>query len=616
MLLLYVSGVQASVYDWPEDKSQLLKDTNQNPSLVIENVKAILAESSLSSREESHYRYILSDAYYAAFLGPESLAEAEVALALALQVDDVLLQQICRLKLARAYDLVTDPAPGLQHAREALVWAKQNNNPDIQIEALVAQGSIHLTLGHFTDALDSFITAYHVAQSEDEQNIAIRAPYIATFIGLVYEALEKHELSVPYFTEAVDYYRAAGNKVELSNSLYGLGFAYGKLGQLGRAMDLLNESMAISVELDDKQGAAYTTQALVDVLFASSDEHSADQLNQLMPLLDEAISTFAESGNIYMQTHSLLIQARWYARNTLVDEAFNVISQAETLALENNITLEIAKIQSLKAQLYAAKGDYKAAYETMATVWEEEGKRHEEADDEKFRELRAGFELDQKEYENRLLAETNARQTAELAVNKRDQTIIALVIAVLAVLFLAIAAMYISVRRQHRQLEKLAQTDELTGLYNRRQTLKLLDREKKLAVRQNQPLSVAIADLDDFKYVNDTFGHQVGDEVLKHVGDLIRQRFRNTDIIGRIGGEEFLFVFPAASCEEVAASLRQFMDACKVLPASLENYPDIKVGFSMGLVDARDTESVTNTLAKADKLMYQAKANGKDQVVS
>lgn len=615
LLLLSPWGVARNI-DWPEDKTKLLQDINQNPLLVIEKVNTVLGESSLSPLEASHYHYILSDAYYALFLGPESLAEAEQALALALESGDVILQQYCRLKLARAYDLVTDPAPGLRYAQEALTWAKQNDSAEVHIEALVARGSIYLSMANFTAALDSFISAYHVAQNVDKQNNTTRAPYIASFIGLVYEAQERHELSVPYFSEAVDYYRAAGNKVELSNSLYGLGFAYGKLGQLGKAMDLLNESMAISVDLDDRQGVAYTTQALVDVLFAGSDEHSADQLSQLMPLLDEAITTFAESGNINMQSHSLLIQAKWYARNALIDDAFEVVTQAESLALNHAITAEMVKIQTLKAQLYAAKSNYKAAYETMAIAWDEEGKRHELADDEKFRELRAGFELDQKEYENRLLAETNARQTAELAVNKRDQTIVALVIAVLVVLFLAIASMYISIRRQHRQLEKLAQTDELTGLYNRRQTLKLLDREKKLAVRQNQPLSVAIADLDDFKYVNDTFGHQVGDKVLKYVGDLIRQRFRNTDIIGRIGGEEFLFVFPAASCEEVIVSLHQFMDACKVLPASLENYPDIQVSFSMGLVDARDNDSVTYTLARADKLMYQAKANGKDQVVS
>ena len=80
-------------------------------------------------------------------------------------------------------------------------------------------------------------------------------------------------------------------------------------------------------------------------------------------------------------------------------------------------------------------------------------------------------------------------------------------------------------------------------------------------------------------------------------------------------GSESQFVFPAAACEEVEVALRKFMDECKVLPAALSTYPDIRVTFSIGLVDAKDQESVTHTLARADNLMYQAKANGKDQVV-
>ena len=165
------------------------------------------------------------------------------------------------------------------------------------------------------------------------------------------------------------------------------------------------------------------------------------------------------------------------------------------------------------------------------------------------------------------------------------------------------------------QLIRMATRDELTGLLNRRSGYVAFDQQLQLALREQQALSIALFDLDAFKMINDTYGHQVGDEVLRHVGERIKRDFRNTDIIGRIGGEEFLFVFPAAACEEVAVALRQFMDECKVLPAALAAYPDIKVAFSMGLVDAKDQESVTHTLARADNLMYQAKASGKDQVV-
>ena len=615
MLTFFIVSSNASAIDWPEDKATLLDEINHHPTQVISTIETRLKNASVSVHEQAQFHYILSDAYYALFLGEEALTAAKEALRLARKTEDSELVQACNIKVARAYDTMTDPSPGIDYAQQALSWATENESPSIQIDALIALGSINLTTVNLVEALDYFTQAYGIAQQQQKSGMDAVAPHIASFIALVYEAQENSRSAIPYFKESADYYRQTDNQVELSNSLYGLGLAYGKLRQIDKAVDYFNESMAISVEIGDKQGEAYTTQALFDVLLSNNEEHSSEQLAQLMPLLDEAIETFRQSNNVHLLVGTLLIKAKWLERNASLKQALEIINQLETLIAEHAITLHKTTILSLKAKLFADMGDYSAAYQTLQAARQAEIKRRQENDEERFQQLRAGFELDQKEYENRLLAETNARQTAELAINKRDQTIVALVIAVLVVLFFAIVFMYFSIKRQHQQLEKLAQTDELTGLYNRRQTFLLLDREKKLAVRQNQPLSVAIADLDDFKYINDTYGHQVGDEVLKHVGERIKRDFRNTDIIGRIGGEEFLFVFPAAACDEVAVALRQFMDECKVLPEALSAYADIKVAFSMGLVDAKDKESVTHTLARADNLMYQAKANGKDQIV-
>jgi predicted signal transduction protein with EAL and GGDEF domain len=259
--------------------------------------------------------------------------------------------------------------------------------------------------------------------------------------------------------------------------------------------------------------------------------------------------------------HSLLIKAQWYERNGLIEESFAAADHAEKLIEERHLRERKVDILVLKARLYAASDDYQQAYKSEQAALKAEIEGRDAINEERFQQLYADFELDQKEYENRLLSEANARQTAELALKSREQTITVLGIAVLMMLFVSIVTMYISVKRQQRKLEQLAQTDELTGLYNRRQSLILLEREIQLAVRQRNPLSVAVADLDDFKYINDTYGHQIGDEVLRHVSELMTKSFRKTDIIGRVGGEEFLFVFPASGCDEVATSLGELIKA-------------------------------------------------------
>lgn len=615
LILLCIGSKDARGQVFPEDKAQLYNNVGSNPSLVIDDINSILAESSLSIHDEAQYQYILSKAYYALFLGDDALSAAKIALQLAKQSNDGVLEQACNIAIARAYDTMADPFLGVEYAERTLTWAKEHGQRDWQIQALIALGSINLTGGALTESLNFFIQAYQIAQLLEQSSPDIAAPHIAAFIALAYESQGQDEQAITYYEESAAYYRQTDNQVELANSLYGLGQAYGGMEELGKAVDYFNESMVISVALGDKQGAAYTTLALVELLFANKNEHNAEQLRELMPQLDDAIETFANSHNIHMLVHSLLIKAEWYERNGLIDESFAAADQAEKLIAKNDLRQPMVSLLILKGRLYAASGDYQRAYKAEQAARYEEFERRNAANEAKFQQLHADFELGQKEYENRLLTEANARQTAELALKARGQTINVLIIAVLVMLFASIMALYIGVKRQQRKLERLAQTDELTGLYNRRQSLILLDREMQLAIRQRHSLSVAIADLDDFKYINDTYGHQVGDNVLIHVSQLMKQSFRNTDIVGRIGGEEFLLVFPASDCDEVASSLCEFIESCKVIPKCLTKFPEIKIGFSIGLVAAKNNDSVTDVLANADKLMYQAKANGKCQVV-
>jgi PleD family two-component response regulator len=100
------------------------------------------------------------------------------------------------------------------------------------------------------------------------------------------------------------------------------------------------------------------------------------------------------------------------------------------------------------------------------------------------------------------------------------------------------------------RLERLSITDELTGLFNRRHAMYRLEEQWALAARYGRPLCVAMFDIDHFKKVNDTYGHDVGDQVLREVVGVLREHTRGTDAICRIGGEEFLVIFPLHTLEE------------------------------------------------------------------
>ncbi|MCP4864474.1 MAG: GGDEF domain-containing protein [Alteromonas sp.] len=613
--MLWGFAARSMAIELGRNQQQLRERINQDPAAVIETINGILADGQLFARDEAEYQLVLSDAYAAAILGSKAISSAQRCRELALSLKEHELFQWCNITLAQAYDMASTPEPGLEYAAQAVNWANENNRPGLKAQAQSVEGLLQLTVGDYSAALeiltDVYLQATQNSQLEDMPSSGVAAYNLA----LVYEYQGQPELAIPYYNEAEEFYRSTNNQVELANALFGLGRAYWNLHKADKAVNYYRKSMAISEALGDEQGMAYTTMDLVGVQLAKREALTAEDAKDIRKNLLQAIQSFKKAENYVMQVNAMSKLAFTYRFRQEYNVALDVLDEALTIA--DAYKLDAAKIRllELKASVHYRLEEYQQAFKTAIEEKKVSAEYRKRTNEEQYQQLQAEFEINKKAYENELLVAQNERQQAELAVATKQQTIILLIGLVLALAFIGIALLYISIKRQHRLTLKLAQTDELTGLYNRRQCLALLEREKQLAVRQSQSLSVAIADLDDFKHINDTHGHQVGDEVLKHVGEQVKRNFRNTDIIGRIGGEEFLFVFPAAACEEVEVALRKFMDECKVLPAALSTYPDIRVTFSIGLVDAKDQESVTHTLARADNLMYQAKANGKDQVV-
>ncbi|MDZ7661450.1 GGDEF domain-containing protein [Thiohalophilus sp.] len=161
-------------------------------------------------------------------------------------------------------------------------------------------------------------------------------------------------------------------------------------------------------------------------------------------------------------------------------------------------------------------------------------------------------------------------------------------------------------RETHRQaevLEGLSQIDPLTGAVNRRQLDYELKREISRAVRSHTDLSLAFIDLDHFKEFNDTYGHQVGDSLLKQLVTVWRGVLRSTDVVARIGGEEFLILFPDTNSEQAQIVLER-----------LRNLVPRGQTFSAGLATLESDETADGFIARADKAMYTAKHRGRNRI--
>ena len=172
-------------------------------------------------------------------------------------------------------------------------------------------------------------------------------------------------------------------------------------------------------------------------------------------------------------------------------------------------------------------------------------------------------------------------------------------------------------RKIQEKLIILATIDSLSGLNNRAEFMSLAKREFDWAKRNNDELSLLIMDLDNFKIINDTFGHAAGDEVIREVGGMIKASFRKTDISGRIGGEEFAVVLKNTSLEDakkVAEKFRKTISQRKVVYGDQEISITISIGVAGICGNTDDIKDIEDILKMADGALYKAKAKGRNCV--
>ncbi len=163
------------------------------------------------------------------------------------------------------------------------------------------------------------------------------------------------------------------------------------------------------------------------------------------------------------------------------------------------------------------------------------------------------------------------------------------------------------------QADEVSHTDALTFLPNRKQIVADLQRQVTFSDRYNTPLSVSMLDFDHFKLINDTYGHSVGDDVLRFVAMQLREHIRQPDLVGRYGGEEFLMLLPNSTLKAASEQAARLCEQVRSTPI-VSGARVIHITISIGIAQYRiREENWEQLLRRADQALYLAKANGRDQ---
>ena len=604
-LLLFspFSNAQSSDQVLSPEYEHLYTLINDNPQHVVD---VLLANPPNQPQGElaAQYHYTLSSAYLSLVYPQKSLAAANQALQLLPEKEPAPLYNAILITKAQALDLKNQSREGLPLVEQALQWAESNNNQSMIIEALVAQGYLENTLGNSMTALKVLLRAYHMAPRSGDMN---SKGAIASSVALVYEYRREDKLAIPYFQEAVDYQRQNNNQLELSIALYGLGRANKNIGNLVTGQKQLQESLAISRAIDDDQGVAYALKELAPLYIQSED------FEQASLMLTEATKLFSKSQNEFMllDIHKTLTQM--YLKLGDNQNTLRHMKLAKKYLDADSMPVQAISLAELESEVKAQQGFYQQAYTQLKGTISKKQQLMSKSSTQKLHELRVQFESETQAKENSILARENAEQKLQLIKEEQQnqRLLMGILAAVSLILLLILAVIYN--KKQQTRLYQLANYDQLTGLPNRSYILTLL-RQIHAQLQPNQSIHLVMLDLDNFKQINDQFGHDAGDQVLIQLGQLCQQHITAPNLAGRFGGEEFLLVFVDSHTDQVIADIETLrLQAHDINTIIHPECPPIH--FSSGLTECQGNQNINTCIKSADLAMYQAKNSGRNRTV-
>lgn len=582
----------------------LIELSQQAPAKALSQIEYQLTQST-EPLQQAQLLFVQAQVQNLLVYPEDALTSVQQALTLIQQQQQPWLYHSLQLVGAFALDLAGTPAEGMAATEAALHFANQQQHQSLYLQALVTRGALHLSLVNYVESLHDLLQAYHQAPLDDP---ILSKGHIAGYIALVYEYRHEYELAIPYFEEAVAFHQSRNSPVEVSIALYGLGKAHSKLGDFATGQRKLQQSLDLSKAADDDQGVAYARKELATI---AMQQHKMEQARSL---LLQALSSFEQANNRYMLLDSHLQLAKIALHSADLAAAELALQQATEYADPKHMPIQHAEVQRLQADWLALSGQSEEAYQLLKSASQRLAALQREESTQLLHQLRAQHELDSRTLENNLLQKELELQHSRLHHQERQQRLLTLLLAVAIAGSLLLLWLLTRILWQRKELRRLANYDSLTNLPNRRYTLQLLEQQLKLASRYQYPLTLAMLDLDYFKQINDGYGHATGDQLLRDFAQLCQNRVRSTDVVGRIGGEEFLALFPHTNATDAAAVLEVIRQETELLGKRYDK-ENIRTTVSIGYAAFSQYDNAESLLLHVDKALYRAKSQGRNQLV-
>ncbi|MCA9836609.1 MAG: diguanylate cyclase [Trueperaceae bacterium] len=437
-------------------------------------------------------------------------------------------------------------------------------------------GTTFSHLGERSKAIDYLYKQINLSQSlNDKENEASGYNNLA-IANLNIDA----DKALTYYHQALSLLRELGNRKSEAVTIHNIAECLINKGMNSEAKPYAQHALKIARELELKHIEISALGLLGKVFVAEKEPGKA------LTYLETAL---AAASSYHPKQESIILKCLgdFYLEQNQAPAALGALEKA----------LNLCEASSHKARIYACHESLAKAYEKIASY--KQALTHYQ----KFHQIKEAAFREENEQKVRSLEVLHRTEVAkrEAELQKQKNTELQRYVAKLESL--------------NEQVKQLSLRDPLTGVYNRRY---LLEHGVKLfsqAQRYNRPLSSIILDVDHFKRVNDSFGHGVGDSVLKELAKLLSHSLRNADILARYGGEEFVILMPETKLENAYLACERLRKTVETHPWQ-NIHPELRITISIGLAADISLPDYNALIELADSKLYEAKRNGRNRICS
>lgn len=494
--------------------------------------------------------------------------------------------------------------------------ARALDDPVMQAQAQFLRGTIQAESGDIAGALQRFHAARRTLETTDATAELAR---VTNALGVAHNFTDDFARAREYYEQALALARQAGDR-GLENSILGnLALVIGELEGPEAGLLRHREALSLARERDDKGVIANQLANICNRLTET------DRLDEAATTCPEALARVAEIGNARLLAGTRMSLGDLERARGRLETARQHYQAALALAEKRVPSVEVDVLDKL-AELDEALGEPQRALGHMQQLMAVRDELLERERASLVEELEVRYRVEQREREIELLELDRELQAADL--RQRNLLLIGTGIALGLVTLLLVVAWrgFVVKSRLERELAKkneelgqavdtitrLAREDSLTGLLNRRGFDELAQRELQRSFRTGEPLSLVMADIDEFKQVNDRYGHAIGDEILSQIARRMKLAVRDLDVLCRWGGEEFVFLLPRtapAGARQIVERVREQIRA-NPFDTSAGSFP---VTLTFGIVAVES--DLDEAIDRADREMYRGKSAGRDRIV-